>query len=112
MAGEELYAFFKDVRDENLLGIDVDPAMINICNETLGRGIYKTANPQPPVEFISDNSLDIIFAYSVFSHLSEETAEHWIKEFSRILRPVESSSPRHKRAIFSIFVNNLRNTLN
>ena len=51
--GEELYAFFKDVRDENLLGIDVDPAMINICNETLGRGIYKTANPQPPVEFIN-----------------------------------------------------------
>ncbi|MBJ7968179.1 class I SAM-dependent methyltransferase, partial [Bacillus cereus] len=56
-------------------------------NETLGRGIYKTASPQPPVEFIRDNSLDIIFAYSVFSHLSEETAENWIKEFSRILRP-------------------------
>lgn len=85
--GRIIRFFFKDVRDENLLGIDVDPAMINICNETLGRGIYKTANPQPPVEFISDNSLDIIFAYSVFSHLSEETAEHWIKEFSRILRP-------------------------
>ncbi|HDX9631971.1 TPA: class I SAM-dependent methyltransferase [Bacillus cereus] len=28
--------FFKDVHDENLLGIDVDPLMITICNETLG----------------------------------------------------------------------------
>jgi len=63
-----------------LLGIDVDPVMINLCNETLGRGRYKIAPPQPPAEFINDNSLDIIFAYSVFSHLSEETAENWIKE--------------------------------
>lgn len=85
--GRIIRFFFKDVRHKNLLGIDVDPAMINLCNETLGRGRYKIAPPQPPVEFINDNSLDIIFAYSVFSHLSEETAENWIKEFSRILRP-------------------------
>ncbi|PFU37172.1 methyltransferase [Bacillus cereus] len=85
--GRIIRFLFKDVSDQNLLGIDVDPAMITLCNETLGRGIYKTASPQPPVEFIHDNSLDIIFAYSVFSHLSEATAENWIKEFSRILRP-------------------------
>ncbi|MDF9661347.1 class I SAM-dependent methyltransferase, partial [Bacillus cereus] len=85
--GRIIRFLFKDASDQNLLGIDVDPAMITLCNETLGRGIYKTASPHPPVEFISDNSLDIIFAYSVFSHLSEATAENWVKEFSRVLRP-------------------------
>ena len=80
--GRIIRFLFKDASDQNLLGIDVDPAMITLCNETLGRGIYKTASPHPP-----DNSLDIIFAYSVFSHLSEATAENWVKEFSRVLRP-------------------------
>ncbi|MBM7622195.1 ubiquinone/menaquinone biosynthesis C-methylase UbiE [Bacillus tianshenii] len=85
--GRIIRFFFKDVADDNLLGVDVDPTMISICNETLGKGTYKVVNPHPPIEFIADNSLDIIFAYSVFSHLAEDAAKNWIKEFSRILRP-------------------------
>ncbi|MGM0876131.1 MAG: class I SAM-dependent methyltransferase [Bacillota bacterium] len=85
--GRIIRFFFKDVADQNLLGVDVDPKMISLCDDLLGKGKYKVVNPQPPVQFMEDNSLDIIFAYSVFSHLSEETAEKWIKEFSRILRP-------------------------
>lgn len=30
---------------------------------------------------------DLVFAYSVFSHLSEETHEKWLEEFRRILKP-------------------------
>lgn len=43
--GRIIRFFFKDVRHKNLLGIDVDPVMINLCNETLGRGRYKIAPP-------------------------------------------------------------------
>ncbi|MGM0876128.1 MAG: class I SAM-dependent methyltransferase [Bacillota bacterium] len=85
--GRIIRFFFKDVADQNLLGVDVDPKMISLCNDLLGKGKYKVVNPQPPVHSIDDNSLDIIFAFSVFSHLAEDTAEKWIKEFSRILRP-------------------------
>ena len=45
--GRIIRFLFKDASDQNLLGIDVDPAMITLCNETLGRGIYKTASPHP-----------------------------------------------------------------
>jgi len=39
----------------------------------------------PPVEFPA-GFFDIIYAYSVFSHLNEDTHLKWIEEFSRILK--------------------------
>src|SRR5690606_28551620 len=36
---------------------------------------------------LPDASFDFIFAYSVFSHLNEASARHWMSEFHRVLRP-------------------------
>jgi len=78
--------FFKDIHPENIFGLDVDFDMISFCSTSLHCGTYQTVNPEPPTEF-KDNSVDIIFAYSVFSHLAKTFAINWIKEFSRILKP-------------------------
>jgi len=83
--GRMIRFWFKDIKSENIFGIDVDPKMIDVCKSTLPSGNYSVIAPAPPVEF-ADGSFDIIFAYSVFSHLSSDMAEKWVKEFSRLLK--------------------------
>lgn len=78
--------FLKDVAAENLYGVDVVPSMISACERTIPYGNFSVVEAEPPTSFAS-NSFDIIFAYSVFSHLSEEIHIKWIEEFSRLLKP-------------------------
>ena len=84
--GRSIRYFFKDIRSENIVGVDIDPGLIKICKETLPSGKYFTCSYRPPFNF-TDNSLDIIIALSVFSHLCEEVATQWIEEFARVLKP-------------------------
>lgn len=78
--------FFKDIYSANFYGVDVDSKMISFCRSALQCGSYLTVSPEPPMAF-DNNSLDLIFAYSVFSHLAEPVALAWIKEFARVLKP-------------------------
>ncbi|MCC3571021.1 MAG: class I SAM-dependent methyltransferase [Microcoleus sp. PH2017_40_RAT_O_B] len=84
--GRYIRFFLKDVVPENLYGIDVDPEMVDICQKTVRYGKYSTVKPQPPAGF-ADNTFDVIYAYSVFSHLSETVHIKWVEEFSKILKP-------------------------
>jgi SAM-dependent methyltransferase len=79
--------FFKEVDGKNFFGVDVDPTMIAFCASEMTCGRYETVQPEPPMKFLKNRSLDVIFAYSVFSHLAEPVALQWIEEFSRILKP-------------------------
>jgi SAM-dependent methyltransferase len=78
--------FFRELRSDSFYGVDVDPAMIAFCQSALPCGTYATVNPLPPMAF-DYSSLDVIFAYSVFSHLAEHAARAWIGEFARVLKP-------------------------
>lgn len=84
--GRIIRFFFKDVSCENLFGVDVDPKMIDFCSQEMHCGSYSLVNSEPPSAF-QHNSIDVIYAFSVFSHLAESTAMNWISEFSRILTP-------------------------
>ena len=85
--GRVIRFFFKDLIHTNLYGIDIVPEMINTCVSTVGYGNYSQLNqPNPPTIF-SNDSFDIIYAYSVFSHLSEPIHLEWLEEFFRILKP-------------------------
>lgn len=89
--------FLKDVMAENLHGLDVMPAMIETCKSTMQYGNFSIINPEPPTNFAA-NTFDIIFAFSVFSHLAEDVHIKWIEEFSRLLKPggilVATTQPR------------------
>lgn len=84
--GRIIRFFLKDVAAENLYGIDVDSEMTDICTNTVKHGNYIAIKPLPPLEF-SEGCFDIIYAYSVFSHLAEPVQIKWVEEFSRILKP-------------------------
>jgi SAM-dependent methyltransferase len=84
--GRIIRFFLKDVVPEKIYGIDVDPEMVDICRQTVRYGNYSTVKPQPPAG-LADNTFDVIYAYSVFSHLSEAVHIQWVEEFSKILKP-------------------------
>lgn len=84
--GRMIRFFLKNVVTDNLYGIDVDPEMIDICIKTVRHGNYSVVKPEPPTDF-ANNSFDVVYAYSVFSHLAEPVHIKWVEEFSRILKP-------------------------
>lgn len=78
--------FLRDVPLRNLHGVDVDPDFIKVCRETFWSDQFVVCNSGPPLDY-PDASFDVIFAFSVFSHLSESISLEWMKEFARLIRP-------------------------
>ncbi|RUX07641.1 MAG: class I SAM-dependent methyltransferase [Mesorhizobium sp.] len=68
------------------VGIDVDSAAIGWCKSRVPGTEFKTCALNPPVDY-SDNSFDVIYAYSVLTHLRKRDADAWVEEMRRVLRP-------------------------
>ncbi|AQS87159.1 hypothetical protein AA101099_1087 [Neoasaia chiangmaiensis NBRC 101099] len=76
----------KDVRPDNLFGVDSTSRFLieaRRCNPALN---FLSCNLVPPL-VMGAGSFDLITAWSVFSHLDEFLAGHWIREFHRLLKP-------------------------
>ncbi len=84
--GRFLLLFMKDVASANLFGIDVDPDVIGFCKVSGLPANLATVPAYGPANFVQ-NSFDLIYSYSVFSHLAEPAHLAWIHEFARLLRP-------------------------
>ena len=84
--GRITQVMLRDISPENLIGLDVWDKAVEICRRTRLPCEVREIEPWPPVD-ISSDSIDLIVAYSVFSHLSEENHWAWMKEFHRILKP-------------------------
>jgi len=84
--GRTIRFFMKDIEPSKIWGIDANPDLIEECKKSNPWCNFSVSNTTPPTSF-TENMFDLIYCYSVFSHLSEETHKKWIDEFSRILRP-------------------------
>jgi SAM-dependent methyltransferase len=79
--------FFLVVYDNrNVYGVDVSANMIEYCRSLIGVGQYACISGRPPLNF-ADGSVNILYAYSVFSHLSHSLQDALVAEFHRIVRP-------------------------
>ena len=67
-------------------GCDVDHGAIRSCQRKFPRGSFVTNHPTPPLPS-SVGQFDLIYSYSVFTHLSEPNHQGWLKELSRHLKP-------------------------
>ena len=68
------------------LGVDVDPEPVQWCHQHLPSVQVKISEFEPPLPFESA-SVDAIYHYSVWTHLSSDIIESWVEEFARVLRP-------------------------
>jgi SAM-dependent methyltransferase len=83
--GRVIRFFLREVAPENLIGIDANERTVRICRETNRWCRFEHCAVLPPSGLAPD-SFDLIYAWSVFSHLSEEAHVRWLEEFERLLR--------------------------
>jgi ubiquinone/menaquinone biosynthesis C-methylase UbiE len=69
-----------------LIGTDYNPTLIEWCDANLKFGQFDVNELEPPLKY-ADNSLDFVYALSVFTHLTESLQLLWMKELERVLRP-------------------------
>lgn len=67
-------------------GVDVDADAIEWCTKHLPRGRFISCSPEPPLPY-PDDSFDVIYCLSVFTHLDEPMQDLWLSELNRILKP-------------------------
>ena len=67
-------------------GTDSNPAAIAWCDQHLDFAEFGTNRLEPPTRY-RDRSFDLIYAFSVFTHLTETLQLAWMREMRRILKP-------------------------
>lgn len=84
--GRILRFWLRDLSPENIHGMDCLGEAIDVARG-LDLGLPLCHSPVwPPAPYANDR-FSLIYAFSVFSHLSEPAADAWIGEFHRLLRP-------------------------
>lgn len=68
------------------LGCDINRLHVEWCNSNLPRGCVVFQNNSIPSLPLADMSVDIVSAYSVFTHI-EAMETSWLMEIRRILKP-------------------------
>jgi SAM-dependent methyltransferase len=77
--------YFHDFAGE-VAGSDVSAEAIAWCRDNLEFGAFATNRIEPPLAF-DDESFDLVYALSVFTHLTDDLQLAWRDELRRVLRP-------------------------
>jgi SAM-dependent methyltransferase len=85
-ASGRLLRHFAAQTDWTLMGCDIDLLNVRWMQQHLAKHIQVFQNTSLPHLPIEDNSVDVVSAYSVFSHI-DLWEEAWLLELRRVLRP-------------------------
>lgn len=79
--------WFRDIAGSvSLHGTDIDSEAIEWNRTAYDYVSFGTNGMEPPLDY-PDNSFDLIYALSVFTHLTEEAQFQWLEELNRVLKP-------------------------
>ncbi len=70
----------------HFFGADVDANAIEWCVRNLRNGAFVNSRPEPPLPFPSGH-FDVVYCFSVFTHLDERMQDMWLIEIKRVLKP-------------------------
>jgi SAM-dependent methyltransferase len=70
----------------HLHGSDYNPLLIDWCRKNLPIATFAVNALAPPLEF-EDDSFDLVYSLSIFTHLDEPLQVPWMQELMRVLRP-------------------------
>lgn len=85
-AGRTLRWLIPQFPEVKFSGCDVDAQAIAWSGRHLARAGFRVNAATPPVDF-PDACFDLIYAISVFTHLSLQHQKLWLAELHRLLRP-------------------------
>jgi SAM-dependent methyltransferase len=70
-----------------VIGSDLNPEMVAWCADKFPGATFFTNGVEPPLSFLEDNSVDLVYCYSVFTHIPLDLQTPWLEEIRRVLRP-------------------------
>lgn len=71
----------------DLVGTDMNPTCIDWCQQEIPGVEFHLNERTPPLSFLEDNSIDLAFAFSVFTHIPFDIQEDWLRELHRAMSP-------------------------
>lgn len=71
--------------DTRIYGSDYNPETIQWAQQHIEGIAFSKNELKPPLPF-DDASFDFVYAFSVFTHLSESVGQEWIDELARVLK--------------------------
>jgi glycosyltransferase involved in cell wall biosynthesis/SAM-dependent methyltransferase len=77
---------WNDLPRGRVFGTDYSPKLIEWCRQNLPFADVGTNHLEPPLAY-GDSSFDLVYAFSVLTHLTHELQVPWLRELSRIIRP-------------------------
>ncbi len=77
---------FKGISGIQLYGTDYNRMAIQWCQKHLDFASYTVNGLNPPLEY-ADGSFNLIYVFSIFTHLTESIQLSWMNEFRRVLVP-------------------------
>jgi trans-aconitate methyltransferase len=84
--GRIIRYFAKDIPTHLLYGCDPDSNILKICTDLKVPGKFKTSDYRPQ-RLPFDEKFDLIYAYSVFTHLSENVHRECLETIHNALSP-------------------------
>lgn len=78
--------FITEFAPGKLTGIDIDPDNIQWCQENVPQAEFARIGLHPPTP-LANESFDLVYGISVFTHLAESDQDRWLAELQRITRP-------------------------
>ncbi len=75
-----------DVPPSRLNGCDYDRSLIEWCKQHLAGIRFEKNRRSPPLPF-AENSFEVLYSISFFTHLDEAAQAGWLQEFQRVLKP-------------------------
>jgi len=82
-----LLQHFRNIDGIRAVGTDLNPVMVAWCQENLPDCAFHRNELEPPLAFAEADSFDLVYAYSVFTHIPVELQTPWLLEMKRILKP-------------------------
>jgi ubiquinone/menaquinone biosynthesis C-methylase UbiE len=84
--GRIIRFFLKDVDPQSLHGVDTSADFLAAARQTGVPGHLHQTTPLGRLPY-EEGSFDLVYAYSVFTHLPEHVQDHWLAEIARTLKP-------------------------
>jgi SAM-dependent methyltransferase len=74
------------ITDAQLYGSDYNPYLVRWCAANLPFGDFRTNQLDPPLPF-DDDTFDLVYSLSIFTHLDAGLQIPWIEELARVTKP-------------------------
>src|SRR5437588_1691844 len=77
---------WKDLPQTQVAGCDINPELVAWCDEHLSFADVRVNELAPPLPF-AEACFDLVYAFSVFTHLTVGLQQAWMRECFRVLKP-------------------------